>query len=91
MCSYPNQILVEYNVQCDAGKAAFVRFDTLDLEPRNCYDGKEFRYSTNLSNKYMHAGQVAIYTLSILHIATCVNATLIYDHHWQVSRLCRYR
>lgn len=37
--SYVSQILVEYNVQCELQQTAFVQFDKLDLEPKNCVDG----------------------------------------------------
>ncbi len=43
LCSYANQMVVEYNVQCQAGKLAFIQFDSLDLEPKNCYDGTTLR------------------------------------------------
>lgn len=36
-------MVVEYNVQCQAGKLAFIQFDSLDLEPKNCYDGTTLR------------------------------------------------
>lgn len=49
-CSYTNQILVEYNVQCEAGRTAFIMFETLDLEPENCFDGTRLRY--NIPVKY---------------------------------------
>ena len=43
LCSYVNQMVVEYNVQCQAGQLAFIQFDRLDLEPKNCYDGTTMR------------------------------------------------
>ena len=42
-CSYVDQMLAEYNVQCEAGKQAFLTFHSLDLEPHNCYDGRQMR------------------------------------------------
>ena len=36
LCSYVNQLLVEYNITCDSGQPAFIQFEALNLEPNNC-------------------------------------------------------
>lgn len=41
LSSYSNQILAEYEVQCEPEKTAFIDFEALDVEPSNCLDGSQ--------------------------------------------------
>lgn len=45
--SYINQMVAEYNVKCEPGTTAFLQFDELNLEPKNCYDGRTMKYEFN--------------------------------------------
>ena len=37
-CSYDNQLLAEYKVQCSPGELAFINITDMDIEEGNCID-----------------------------------------------------